>query len=135
MNRLVHTLSAAALALAAAPAMAADRGPVTVVTHIDIIPQHMDQGLPLLQQFVRDSRRDPGVRAFILITWAPTNNHFQILEFYDSLAAFNAHVSAAHTVAFRTAFQPNIGSPIDERRYTPSHETRYPRFEDSKENR
>ena len=56
--------------------------------------------------------------SFTLITWAPTTNHFQLLEVFDSLDAFNRHVTAAHTIAFRAAFQQYVGSPIDERRYT-----------------
>jgi quinol monooxygenase YgiN len=116
----------AALALLAAPcALASDaQEPVTVVTHFDVIPNgnNLVLGQALLEQFVLASRSDPGVKAFILITWAPTTNHFQMIEVYDSLAAFNAHVSAPHTIAFRTAFQAYVGSPIDERLYRRNEE-------------
>jgi hypothetical protein len=33
------------------------------------------------------------------------------------MRAFDAHVSALHTVTFRTALQPFIGAPYDERLY------------------
>lgn len=117
----------AALALLAAPcaqAIADDPTPVTVVTHFDIIPaggtpdKNVVQATALMKQFVLDSRADPGVISFTLITWAPTGNHFQMLEVFDSLDAFNRHVAAAHSITFRTALQPLIGSPLDERRYT-----------------
>jgi quinol monooxygenase YgiN len=118
----------AALALAVAPcslglhsqAWADSASPVTVVTHFDIIPNgdNVAQATALLEKFVLDSRSDPGVVAFTLITWAPTTNHFQLLEVFNSLEAFNRHVSEAHTIAFRTAVQPFIGSPLDERLYT-----------------
>jgi quinol monooxygenase YgiN len=111
----------AALAMVAAPcaiASADETPPVTVITHFDIIPTFTDQAVPLLEQFVTDSRSDPGTKYFTLITWAPTTNHFQLLEVFDSLEAFNRHVSAAHTIAFRTAIQPYIGAPVDERLYT-----------------
>lgn len=120
------TLAAVALATAPctlapfSPAWADHASPVTVVTHFDIIPNgdNVAQATALLQQFVRDSRSDPGVASFTLITWAPTTNHFQLLEVFDSLDAFNHHVAAAHTIAFRSAVQPFIGSPLDERLYT-----------------
>jgi quinol monooxygenase YgiN len=71
----------------------------------------------LLEQFVTDSRNDPGVKYFTLITWDPTTNHFQLIEVFQSMRAFDAHVSAAHTVDFRNALQPFIGAPYDERLY------------------
>jgi quinol monooxygenase YgiN len=111
----------AGLALLAAPcaiAAAADETQVTVVTHLDLLRTNLAAGLPIIEQFVLASRSDPGVISFQLITWAPTPNHFQLLEVYDSLEAFNRHVSAAHTIAFRTAVEPYIGAPIDERLYT-----------------
>jgi quinol monooxygenase YgiN len=118
----------AALAIAVAPyallpcspAWAEPASPVTAVTHFDVIPNgdNVAQATALLEKFVLDSRSDPGVNSFTLITWAPTTNHFQLLEVFDSLDAFNRHVSAAHTIAFRTAVQPFIGSPLDERLYT-----------------
>jgi len=112
----------AALALLAAPCSIASaddaRTDTVVVTHFDIIPTFADQALPLLKQFVLDSRSDPGVKYFTLITWAPTTNHWQMLEVFSSQQAFNRHVSAAHSIAFRTAIQPFVGAPIDERLYT-----------------
>ena len=103
--------------LLAYPAMAEERGPIIVVTHIDFIPPNLDQGLPALKQFVQQSRSDPGVRSSTLITWAPTTNHFQLIRIFDSLAAFNSHVQAPHTIAFRAAIQPTIGALYDERLY------------------
>ena len=110
-----------ALALAAAlyvvPVQAEVQGPIIVVTHVDFIPTNLAAGFPALQLFAQQSKRDPGVRSFTLITWAPTTNHFQLIEVFDSMAAFNNHVQAAHTIAFRAAIQPNIGALYDERIY------------------
>jgi quinol monooxygenase YgiN len=105
----------------AAPLQAGDSHEIVVVTHIDIIP---NDGLPkaqqLLEQFVVDSRKDPGVKSFSMISWTPTTNHFQLLEVYRNSASFNAHVSAAHTVDFRNQLQQFIGAPYDERVYEPT---------------
>ena len=93
-------------------------GEIEVVTHIDVIPTFLAQAQPLIQQFVADSANDPGVREFLLVSWDDITNHFQLVERYDTKRAFDLHVSAQHTVQFRTALQPFIGAPYDERVYT-----------------
>jgi quinol monooxygenase YgiN len=99
-------------------------GEIVVVTHIDLIPNSAGVAPPaavqLLEKFVLDSRDDPGVEYFTLITWSPTTNHFQLLEVYKNLISFNEHISAAHTIEFRDDLQPYIGAPYDERVYQPS---------------
>lgn len=117
--RLALAAALFAAPLLAAPAQAQDRdGPVTVVAHVDVIPDFLNKALPLLEQFTQDSKNDTGVRAFILITWSLTTNHFQLIEIYNSLQAFQNHVEAAHTIAFRKATLPYIGAPYDERIYS-----------------
>jgi len=113
MKRIFQQLLPASLLLA----LADERHLITVVAHVDVIPPYLDQALPILERFATNSRADPGVEAFTLITWAPTTNHFQIIEIYDSMEAFRRHVVAPHTIAFRSAIQPFIGAPYDERRY------------------
>jgi quinol monooxygenase YgiN len=103
--------------LSAWHAKAGERGSIFVVTHIDVIPTNLDQAVPVLKNFAAESQNDPGVVSFQLITWAPTTNHFQLIQIYNSLGAFNRHVQASHTVAFRSAIQPFIGAPYDERIY------------------
>ena len=78
----------------------------------------MTDAVPLIENFVLDSRKDPGVISFTMITWDPTTNHFQLIERFRNMRAFDAHVSAKHTVDFRNALQPFIGAPYDERLYT-----------------
>jgi len=90
---------------------------VVVVTHLDIIPVFTDQAKPVLIEFVADSTRDKGVKVFEMISWTPTTNHFQLIEVFETLSAFNAHISAEHTIAFRSSIQRFIGAPYDERLY------------------
>jgi quinol monooxygenase YgiN len=92
-------------------------GEVLVVTHVDIDPQFVPQALPLLETFVNDSLNDRGVKSFILITQEGTTNHFKLIEVFRDMRAFDAHVSAAHTVTFRTNLDPLLGAPYDERLY------------------
>ena len=93
-------------------------GEIEVVTHIDVIPTFLNQAQPLIQQFVADSANDPGVREFLLVSWDGITNHFQLIERYDTKRAFDLHVTAQHSVQFRTSLQPFIGAPYDERVYT-----------------
>jgi quinol monooxygenase YgiN len=90
---------------------------VVVVTHLDIIPTFTAQAQPVIEQFVVDSRKDPGVELFIVISWTPTTNHFQLIEVYRNQRAFDAHIGADHTILFRTQLQQFIGAPYDERLY------------------
>ena len=88
-----------------------------MITHVDIIPTFVNQAQPLLLQFVLDSQGDPGVQTFAMVSWDDITNHFQLTEVFANQQAFDAHVSAQHTVNFRINLQPFIGSPIDERLY------------------
>ena len=90
---------------------------IFVITHVDIDPQFVDQALPVLDTFVSDSASDPGVQTFALLSQTGTTNHFQLIEVFANQQAFDAHVSAQHTVDFRNDIQPFIGAPYDERLY------------------
>jgi quinol monooxygenase YgiN len=44
-------------------------------------------------------------------------NHFAIVEVWQSKQAYDAHLAAPHSKAFRDALQMGLGSPFDERLY------------------
>ena len=90
---------------------------IFVITHVDVDPQFVPQAQPLLNTFVADSLNDPGVQTFALLSQTPTLNHFQLIETFENLNAFDDHVSAQHTVDFRTATAPFLGAPYNERLY------------------
>jgi quinol monooxygenase YgiN len=96
-------------------------GEIEVVTHIDIIPDFLDQAMQPILDFVTDSGKEPGIKEFLLVSWLNITNHFQLIERFRDMRAFNAHVSAQHTVTFRGTIQdpaqPFIGAPYDERLY------------------
>jgi len=106
-----------AACLMSAPAHADRLKEIVVVTHVDVDPQNVPVAEPLLIGFVKDSRDDPGVVSFTLITQDPTTNHFQLIEVFRDMRAFDAHVSTADTIKFRTNLQPLLGAPYDERLY------------------
>jgi quinol monooxygenase YgiN len=90
---------------------------IFVITHVDVDPQFVPQAQPLLNTFVADSLNDPEIQTFALLSQTPTANHFQLVETFANLKAFDDHVSAQHTVDFRTATAPFLGAPYDERLY------------------
>jgi quinol monooxygenase YgiN len=90
---------------------------IFVITHVDVDPQFVGQALPLLDTFVNDSLNDPGVQTFALLSQTPTPNHFQLIETFANMKAFEAHLSAQHTVDFRTNIDSFLGAPYDERLY------------------
>jgi len=90
---------------------------IFVITHVDIEPQFVAQALPVLDTFVSDSASDPGVQTFALLSQSGTTNHFQLIEVFANQQAFDAHVSAQHTLDFRNDIQSFIGAPYDERLY------------------
>src|ERR1700679_796641 len=95
-------------------------GQIIVIAHVDFVAAGLAQGVPALKNFATQSMVDPGVVLFAPITWSPTNNHFQLIEIYDSSKSFDEHIQAAHTVAFRNTIRPLVGAPYDERRYSVS---------------
>lgn len=95
----------------------AETSQIFVITHVDSDPQFVGQITPLLDTFVNDSRHDSGVQTFAVLSQTPTPNHFQLVESFADLQAFDAHVSAQHTVQFRNSTLAFLGAPYDERLY------------------
>jgi quinol monooxygenase YgiN len=74
---------------------------IFVITHVDVDPQFVGQALPVLDTFVSNSAIDSGVHTFALLSQSPTTNHFHLIEVFENRQAFDAHVSAQHTLDFR----------------------------------
>jgi quinol monooxygenase YgiN len=86
-----------------------------VVTHVDLTPNYIADGTPLLKKFAVDSRKDPGVVRFEMLVDVSRKNHFTIVSVWENQAAFDAHLEANHTKQLREKLQPMLGSPFDER--------------------
>jgi len=93
----------------------ADR--IYVVCHVDIAPNGGGVAVAnkLLQQYIADSRKEPGAVRIEAYVQADRANHFSLVEVWRDRAAFDAHESAAHTKQFRNDIQPMLGSPFDQR--------------------
>ena len=86
-----------------------------VVTQVDLTPNYIVDGTPLLSKFASDSRKDKGVVRFELLQEPGRKNHFAIVSVWENQAAFDAHLEADHTKQFREKLQPMLGGPLDER--------------------
>jgi quinol monooxygenase YgiN len=90
-------------------------GALFVVSHVDLVPDALAADKSALQQYAADSRKDPGALRIELLQQSDRPNHFTIVSVWASEKAFNAHLAAAHTRAFRAKIQSGLGSPFDER--------------------
>lgn len=88
-----------------------------VVTYVDVYPNFADATAKLLQQFAADNRKDAGFVRFEALRDVARANHFAIVEVWQSKQAYDAHLVAPHSKAFREQLQMGLGSPFDERLY------------------
>jgi quinol monooxygenase YgiN len=104
--------------LLAAPAASfaqTSTGAITVVVHVDVLPDDAKAGENLLSKEASDARADPGCLRYEAVQQIGRPNHFTIVSSWKSRDAFEAASASAHTKAFRNAIYPMLGSPFDER--------------------
>jgi quinol monooxygenase YgiN len=109
-------------------------GPIYDITHFDVIPLTQNgvdfeqTAYTALFEYRDASKSDPGYQSFRVVNWLLASNHSQIIDVWDSLSDFEAHLAQPHSVDFRFAVQVQppppppgfnccIGSPIDDRQY------------------
>ena len=88
-----------------------------VVTYVDVYPNFAADTAKLLQQFAADNRKDAGFVRFEALSDVARANHFAIVEVWQNQKAYEAHLTAPHSKAFRDQLQMGLGSPFDERLY------------------
>ena len=99
--------------------LAASRGTVSVVTHVDVPPQSKNETEVLLKRLAEESRKDDGnLRYDVFQQTAPRTNHFTVLAVWKDRSAFDAHETKPHTRQIREALAPMLGAPYDDRLYT-----------------
>jgi quinol monooxygenase YgiN len=90
-------------------------GPLYVVTHVDVMPKFTDAARDLLKKFSVDSRKDAGAVRIEVLEELGRPNHSTVVEIWASRQAYDDHLAAEHTKAYRAKLQPMLGSPFDER--------------------
>jgi quinol monooxygenase YgiN len=98
----------------AAGSVAAEE-PLYVVTHVDVIPRFTADARELLKQFADDCRKDAGAVRIEVMEELSRPNHSTVVELWSGRKAYDTHLEAEHTRAYRTKLQPMLGSPFDER--------------------
>lgn len=90
---------------------------IYVLTHVDVMPEHLDDCVALLRTMGIDSSRDQGNIDYEVLQQPATPNHFTVVEAWTSRKALDDHIMAAHTRAFRKALSPMAGALYDQRFY------------------
>jgi len=103
-------------AISFAPASSAKAG-VCAVTHVDVIPPQRENGTAAVKQLAEDSRKHAGNIRFDVFVQTNRPNHFTVVECWKDRKAFDAHVAASETKAFRDKLVSMTGALYDERLY------------------
>lgn len=103
-------------ALAVAAAQKGKAG-VCAVTHVDVIPPQREPGTAAVKQLAEDSRKHDGNIRFDVYVQTNRPNHFTVVECWKNRKAFDAHVAAKETKAFRDKLVAMTGALYDERLY------------------
>jgi quinol monooxygenase YgiN len=82
---------------------------------VDIIPPQAAAGTKLVEQYVVETRKDPGLVRIEAVDEIARTNHISIVEVWQDKKAFDEHVANAHTRQYRQQLDPMLGSPYDER--------------------
>ena len=90
---------------------------VCAVTHVDVIPPQREPGTAAVKQLAEDSRKHPGNIRFDVFVQTNRPNHFTVVECWKDRKAFDAHVGAKETKAFRDKLVSMTGALYDERLY------------------
>jgi quinol monooxygenase YgiN len=91
---------------------------IYVLTHVDVVPEHLSDCLALLKVMRLDSSREQGNITYEVLQQANRANHFTLVEEWTNRKALDAHIIAAHTRLFRERLSPMAGALYDERFYT-----------------
>lgn len=89
--------------------------PTFIVTYIEVDANKADAALDLIKAQAEASKAEDGSLRFEAIQRIGQDNHFVILEAWETPEARAAHAAAAHTLDYREALEPMLYAPYDER--------------------
>jgi quinol monooxygenase YgiN len=93
---------------------------IFILSHLDVTPNALPKLMEIMKPLSEGSAKDAGMQTYQILRQAPgTGNHFRLFEIWASDRAFDAHNLAAHTQGFRNDLAPLLGTPYDQRKYTP----------------
>jgi quinol monooxygenase YgiN len=111
------TLVAGFLLSAVAAPSAALAQSVQSSVNIDIMPDHLADGMMVLKDYLAEAKNDRTLEAIQLSQRVDAPNHFMLDQRMTDKFQYDAHVQAAYVRKFRERLFPYLGSPWDERLY------------------
>ncbi|HEY7244198.1 MAG TPA: antibiotic biosynthesis monooxygenase [Xanthobacteraceae bacterium] len=116
MRLLVSALLAAASTclLAGAPVQAQDAA-MFVVSYIETAPDAASTAAGLLRQYADSVRKQPGNVRFEPLQRVARSGQFAIVAGWKDRSAYDTHVAASDSIAFRDKIKPHLISAIDDR--------------------
>src|SRR5579883_1484762 len=116
--RWFRIMAAAALAsgLGAAAAFAEEAaGPTYGVTYIEAMPKAEGQVANLLKKQALEIRKNPASLGYFALQRDMPGRHFAVVEIWKDRAALDAQRGDEREKQFRTALEPLLAVPLDER--------------------
>jgi len=99
--------------------VAQDDMPVFTVTYIEVLPSAIERTTRLLEDYAGTAAAESGNLRFQTLARIERPGHFAILEAWADQRARDAHAASSATTRFRSALEPLLYSPYDERPSTP----------------
>lgn len=110
-----YTVSSTAQAPAAPPAVPAEVSPLYVVTYVESRPNAKDETASLLKSYRDASRAAPGNMRSVVVRSVARPGQFVVVAAWKDKAAWDAHMAAPGTQAFREKLQVLRNAPADDR--------------------
>jgi quinol monooxygenase YgiN len=89
--------------------------PIHSSVNIDVRPDHLADGMKVLQDYLREAKRDTDLTDIRLEQQLGLPNHFILNQSMADKATYDRHVQADYVRKFRDELYPHLGSPWDER--------------------
>ena len=87
----------------------------SVLAHVTVQPQHVDEFIALNREFASASvREEPGTLSYDVIQDENTANHFYVHETYVDAAAFQAHMQGAVVKRYVPRILALVSGTLDE---------------------
>ena len=100
------------------PPKAPSANSVVVISHIDVAGGNTQNLIRAMAPLSEASQKENGMVRYEILDEVPAHaNHFRSFEEWSNLAAFEAHNRSAHVQTYRSAVQPWLGTPYDQRLY------------------
>ncbi|WP_419829946.1 putative quinol monooxygenase [Methylobacterium sp.] len=85
------------------------------VVNIDLMPSKQADGTRMLTDYFQGVRKEPSVLSPTLVRQSGSLNHFILIQAFATRTAYDNHGEADYVRSFRSALDPYLGSPWDER--------------------